>query len=126
MAARSTTIIVNNESNAALVRSSWNLLHGIWSRDQLPPEHILAGTPASPFTVTWESESQGAATGTEGQVVYTFPDGQTTVTIYWDNPYIGSNGYNITFSGPHAGTHQGGFTEGDDDNATVTFTISAA
>jgi uncharacterized protein (DUF2147 family) len=126
MASRSTTVIVRNQSNAALVRTSWELAHGIWSNDQLPPEQIAAGTPAAPGTATWESESQGFATGTEGQAVYTFPDGNTTVTIYWDNPYSGSNAYRITFSGPGAGSYRGSYTGGDGDNATVTFTISAA
>lgn len=126
MAARSTNVIFINESGAALVRSFWNLSHGIWSQDVLPPEQIAAGTPTNPATATWESESQGFATGTEGQAAYTFPDGQTTVAIYWDNPYSGSNGYGITFSGPDAGSYQGSYTGGEGDNATVTFTISAA
>ena len=77
-----------------------------------------------PINVSWESESQGFMTGTQGYVVYTMLDGSTTVTINWDNPYWGSNEYSIVIDGLHKSNYSGSYDGGSGDNATVNFTLA--
>ncbi|TFL07191.1 hypothetical protein BDV98DRAFT_557421 [Pterulicium gracile] len=119
-ASRSVLVKFTNSSVAFLGRTSWKLDHGIWTDDSLPPENIAMGG----VTVSWESESDGFMTGTEGSVVYTFPDGQTTITIYWDNPWATGNVYSVTLSGPLSSQYSGTYTGGSDDNATVEVTLA--
>ena len=63
MAARSVSVTFTNKTTVALVRSNGHLDHGVWSTE--PPLRIEVGQ-----TVGWESESDGVATGTEGEVHY--------------------------------------------------------
>lgn len=119
-ASRSTLVKFTNSSDAFLGRTSWKLDHGIWTDDSLPPENIAMGG----VTVSWESESNGFMTGTEGNVVYTFPDGQTTIRIYWDNPYVSGNEYSVTLSGPLSTQYSGTYSGGSGDNATVEVTLA--
>src|SRR5687767_8546802 len=58
-AARSVHVQLNNQSDSDFVLSSYNLTGGCWTT--VPPDRVEAGT-----TVTWESESCGFGTGTEG------------------------------------------------------------
>ncbi|SCZ29366.1 aegerolysin family protein [Afifella marina] len=125
-AARSTLVQFQNGTNAFLTRQSWNLAHGIWTEDMLPPEQIGAGSAAQPLTVSWESESDGFMTGTEGSVTYLLQDGQTTLYVYWDNPFVGSNGYDIKLDGPLSSDYSVDHSGGSGDNATVTFSLKAA
>src|SRR5262249_16154802 len=62
-----------------------------WTNDVEPPTRIEAGA-----TVTWESESCGIATGTEGEVVYKLEGTVITTQLHWDDPFIGSNSADIT------------------------------
>src|ERR1700730_4643387 len=66
-AVRSFRITLINLSGRALTRTRIELPHGEFSDNgnAVPPEHV--GFPAQ---VRWESESDGAATGTEGSVTY--------------------------------------------------------
>jgi hypothetical protein len=122
-AARSCNVTFSNTTDALLSRQSWDLLHGIWSENMLPPEQIGSGTPDVPNNVVWQAESQGFLTGTEGSVVYTMLDG-TTITIYWDVPYAGENAYSVTVTGPSASAYTYSQTvEGDVYNTFVTFTF---
>ena len=89
MAARSVTIIVDNTTDVALTGANSNLDHGIWGTN--PPARIEAGA-----TATWEAESSGVATGTEGSVDYTLELGLGStgkVHVHFDNPFVGSNSY---------------------------------
>jgi hypothetical protein len=63
MAARSVFVNLVNRSDAVLIRTSGSLSHGIWTHQ--PPLRIEAGAKQ-----TWQSESNGVATGTEGEVSY--------------------------------------------------------
>jgi len=90
MAARSVTVNFVNNSDVALILDSASLSHGIWTTQ--PPVRIEAGT-----TVSWESESSGVATGTEGEATFKIETGpgQTdgSAHFHWDNPFVGSNSY---------------------------------
>ena len=119
MAARSVFVNFSNKADLALVRSGDSLSHGIWTNR--PPDRIEAGS-----TVSWESESSGVLTGTEGEVNYNVETGpgQTggSTHFHWDNPYVGSNSFDE--SGPSG--YKLDRTGGDGDNATVNWTFSCA
>ena len=106
-AARSVKIEVQNDTGRTLNKVSESLAHGTW-RDTPPNSIGGAGS--------WESESDGVATGTEGTASYNI-DGGGTVVFYWNNPYIGSNDYRIDCSSGYTGRREGG----SGDNATVKF-----
>ncbi|MFF4498072.1 Crystal protein ET79 [Streptomyces sp. NPDC001546] len=113
-AARSTAVRVVNNSGTLLARTGAGLSHGIWTGNSLPPSLIGPGASA-----TWESESEGVMTGTEGYANYTMAGGGT-VSIRWDNPFSGSNKYQCQVPAPHRCTTSGG----GGDNAYVTFAVN--
>jgi len=99
------------------------LSHGEWSNsgalvppENLPPVSLNAEGDAVPGIVFFESESDGAATGTEGFVDYG-KDGVGNIHIYWDNPYIGSNGFSVN-TPDHIAARYGDFS-GNDANVTI-------
>ncbi|KAK0647067.1 hypothetical protein B0T16DRAFT_414649, partial [Cercophora newfieldiana] len=104
---RSTYVTFKNYTDAYMVLQSAHLDHGMWTENKYPPEQIGAGGPENPVQVSWSSQSDGFMTGTEGYVMYRLQDMQTTMKVYWDNPYVGSNGYSITLDGPLAGGYKG-------------------
>jgi len=118
MAARSVTVNLKNNLTVRLKldTSSLKLPHGEW--DSYPPSVI-----GPKETGTWETESDGFATGTEGYCTYLFAAGDDigTVQLHWDNPFVGSNSYgiNVDPNPPYFGDHTGG----SGDNATVTFSV---
>ncbi|KAF7333177.1 Crystal protein ET79 [Mycena venus] len=116
---RSVTVKFTNNSGGIVTRSSASLAGGVWTTNQYPPDTISAGATGS-----WESESDGLWTGTEGTVVYTLPG--AAITIYWNNPQVGSNDYSITIAGAEAASYKGSHTGGDGNNATVNFTLAKA
>ena len=69
--------------------------------------------PESLQTVSFGSESDGFATGTEGFVVYASDVGD--FRIGWDNPFIGSNGFGIATPPGFGGSH----TDESGNNANV-------
>ena len=117
MAARSVTVSFTNKSGVALVLGGTSLLHGKWTTE--PPARIEAGQ-----TVSWESESNGFATGTEGTAYYDV-EGLSILSrslFHWDNPFVGSNSYSEfspeTFKSSHSG--------GGGDNANVAWVFDDA
>ena len=116
MAARSVTINFDNTTDVALVLAKAHLDHGIWGND--PPARIEAGESR-----TWEAESDGLATGTEGFVDFSLdlgPGAVGTVHVYFDNPFVGSNSYDQ--SAPAAYTlKRNGDGSGDDSTANWAF-----
>jgi Aegerolysin len=100
MAARSVSIKLRNLTDLALKRKDLHLDHGEWSDSEkdVPPEQIPAGK-----TVTWQSESDGVATGTEGWVLYGTDAGD--VRVYWDDPYIGHNSFKVDVPPGYTETH---------------------
>ncbi|MFM2485255.1 aegerolysin family protein [Celerinatantimonas yamalensis] len=116
MASRSTVVKFQNETDLTLTRSNAELPHGVWSSNMYPPETVEANS-----TVTWESESDGFMTGTEGTASYN--ESNITITINWDNPFVGDNSYSCSSSDNTYTIHQESGTGGG-DNATVTFTLT--
>lgn len=116
-AARSTFITFQNTSNAYLTLQTAHLDHGIWSEGYLPPQNVAPGTTSNPTTVQFGAESQGSTTGDEGYVQFVMQDGLTTIKLYFDNPYWGSNGYSVSINGPLGGQYSGTYSGGSGDNA---------
>lgn len=116
MAARSVFVNLVNRSDAVLIRTTFSLSHGIWTHE--PPLRIEAGAKQ-----TWESESSGFATGTEGEVTYDIQvvAGQSdgTAHFHWDNPFVGSNSFDEATPVLYKADRSGG----DGDNATVDWTF---
>lgn len=119
MAARSVQVTFVNKSDHALVLSSTDRSHGIWTTD--PPARIEAGA-----TVVWASESSGVATGTEAEATYNIETalGETggSVHLHWDNPFVGSNSYDESLPFGYKSSRSGG----DGDNAEVTWVFDCA
>ncbi|MER8042109.1 Crystal protein ET79 [Streptomyces sp. NPDC094032] len=114
-AARSTTVTLTNNSGKLLVRDGSWLGWGIWSDGMLPPSMVQPGV-----TAKWASESEGLMTGTEGQVTFTMTGESNKVTVYWNNPYVGSNSYSCSVPSGYTCTRSGG----GGDNASASFNVS--
>ncbi|MGV9713164.1 OmpL47-type beta-barrel domain-containing protein [Gordonia sp. NPDC003424] len=117
MAARSVTITLTNDIDAALVLTHWDLDHGVWGTN--PPARIEPGTSA-----TWEAESDGVATGTEGSVDFELDLGAGTtgrVHLFFDNPFVGSNSYDQSAPAAFSFTGPGG-SDGNDSTFRLTLT----
>lgn len=124
MATRSTHVTLDNLAGRRnLRRTAHSLDHGEWTTQ--PPQ--LIGNQG-----TWESESDGFATGTEGRVTYQIEDVDGNrlgeVRLHWNNPFIGSNSYHESVAPAAAASatddgfsvvHQGG----GGDNARVRFVL---
>ncbi|TWP33424.1 beta/gamma crystallin-related protein [Leekyejoonella antrihumi] len=113
MAARSTTVELQNSTADVLTLGDNSLAHGEWTTR--PP-----ATVAAQATVTWESESNGFMTGTEGHLTYHIGSGGDDVNINWDNPFSGTNSYQASANPPFGAS----FTGGSGNNATVTMVLT--
>ncbi|MEH7041031.1 hypothetical protein V7057_24860, partial [Bacillus pseudomycoides] len=96
---RSVILIFENHTNTTLRKVRENFEHGGWA---VPPEGEIP--PNSALIFGARSSAGSIATGTEGRITYA-GDG-IEVTLYWDNPFIGSNECNITISGPKAAQYR--------------------
>lgn len=115
MAARSISIVLHNTTDQDLTLTSSDLPHGTWTNQ--PPDNIGPQADAS-----WESESDGVATGTQGSVVYSIGGSGDSVLIGWDNPFAGTNKFSINLSSGYA-LYQSGW---DGDNASIEYTLEAS
>ena len=113
-AARSTLVHFHNLTESSLTLVDENLSHGVWTRDSLPPDSISAQSQ----NASWQSESDGFMTGTEGHVNYHMDAGD--VYMHWDNPFAGDNSYADNAPAGYSISH----TEGSGDNAEVTFNLT--
>ncbi|WP_193200732.1 hypothetical protein [Nostoc sp. MG11] len=113
MAARSFNLTLRNVTNLTLHRKNVNLMHGEFSGsgNAVPPENIAPMTRA-----TWQSESDGFATGTEGTVTYGSEVGD--FFIHWNNPFVGSNGLGVAV--PTGFSYVFGDISGNDANVAIT------
>lgn len=94
--------------------SNASLSNGVWTNNMYPPKTIAANGDAS-----WQSESDGFLTGTEGTVTYylaNFGD----VKVSWNDPYSGSNTYGQSAPKDYSISHSGG----SGNNTQVTFTLT--
>ncbi len=114
MAARSFSIQVINLSGLDLSLKDKTLDHGIWGNNDsnTPPEDI-----ANQSKAMIEAESQGFATGTQGQVMYSSSAGP--FQIQWDNPFSGSNAFFVSVPQGYDKT----YTDISGNNANVTLTL---
>ena len=115
MAARSTRIVLVNDTNFSLALTGSNLSHGEWSGGLAPPATIAANS-----TAAWQSESDGIATGTEGTADFAVQSTGASLHFHWDNPFVGSNSYDATSAIGLALSRSGG----GGDNATVTWVLA--
>ena len=76
-----------------------------------------------PLTVRWAAQSRGDTIGTKGYASYTMQDGHTTVTVDWNKPPTGSDGYSISLDGPLQDQYKCTCTGGDGENATIEVTL---
>jgi hypothetical protein len=117
-AARSAQINFANRTSQTLVLppNGATLSGGEWSPELMPPSSISANSE-----VTWQSESDGFLTGTQGTAVYVFQGAGTTISVIvsWDNPYDGSSTYSAVVNPQSSGYQaQGSTPDNDADNAT--------
>jgi hypothetical protein len=114
MAARSTQVILVNGTGFTLSLTGSGLSHGEWSSGAQPPSSVAANA-----TVSWQSESDGFATGTEGTADFTVVSTGASLHFHWDNPFVGSNSYDE--SAPVGLTLER--SGGGGENATVTWVL---
>jgi hypothetical protein len=86
-AARSTQVIIKNNTNHRMIGTRIEVKHGKLSSK--PPSTIEPGDIGE-----WGAESKGIATGTEGTVTYRIDGINGTSTFHWNNPFVGSNSAN--------------------------------
>ncbi|MBB4893226.1 hypothetical protein FHS39_002257 [Streptomyces olivoverticillatus] len=115
LAARSTQVQFHNGTGCTLTRADYGLAHGIWSQE---PPAVVYNTG----DVSWQSESNGFMTGTEGSITFTTSNCEEgwrngrAIRFHWDNPFAGSNGYDTNGTdGAFRNVIQGG----GGDNALV-------
>ncbi len=119
-AARSVEVFLSNNTGCALKLVTARLDHGEWTRQ--PPADIRVGR-----LVKWESESNGVATGTEGEADYVTQscdvEGNNTkrLHLHWNNPFVGGNSYDA--AGTDAAFHVN-IVGGSGHHAGVQFTFS--
>ncbi|GGU49404.1 aegerolysin family protein [Streptomyces lavendofoliae] len=113
-AARSTHVTFNNHTDRLMVRTDARLSWGVWTANQYPPEAIPPGN-----TRSWQSESEGFATGTQGEATFAL-QGVGDVKVKWNNPYVGGNGYECSAPAGYQCRRSGG----SGDNASPVFTLS--
>lgn len=65
MPVRSTRVFLSNQTSETLYNLGSSLAHGAWTNDVGPPNTVAPGTIGY-----WESESDGIATGTEGNISF--------------------------------------------------------
>jgi hypothetical protein len=115
MAARSISIVLHNTTDQDLTLTSSDLPHGIWTSK--PPDNIGPQADGS-----WESESDGIGTGTQGSLVFSIGGSGDSVLIGWDNPIAGTNKFSINLSSGYA-LYQSGW---DGDNASIEYTLEVS
>jgi hypothetical protein len=104
-----------NDTGFALSLTGADLSHGEWSGGAQPPATVAANT-----TVSWQSESDGFATGTEGTADFAVVSTGAALHFHWDNPFVGSNSYDEKSPVGLPLDRSGG----GGDNATVTWVLS--
>lgn len=110
--ARSVEVKVANQTGEALTCGDVTLDGGEWA--SYPPDTIQPDQVAR-----WRTQSNGFMTGTEGRATFAIGSSQATVKLWWNNPYVGSNGYSCTVSAGYKCSRDGG--SGND--SSVTFTV---
>lgn len=93
---RSVIVRVVNATTRTIWRADHRHEHGAF-KGVSPSESIL------PMNFDqYGTGTTGLLTGTEGFVTYAVDDDGTTFTVSWSNPFVGTNGSNLTIQGPNA------------------------
>ncbi len=108
-AARSTHVIIQNETARTLFFVRGHLDHGEVTKK--PPSRIPPGGTGELF-----AESHGFMTGTEGYVIYRVDGVPGEARFYWDNPFAGSNTASASAPGGYVASYIG-----DKGNRTLAF-----
>lgn len=120
MACRSVKCTLENKSDQGIKFHHGKLQWGIWAKK--PNSQVDASPPTTMIpaggTATWESESDGVMTGTEGWAIFWAEDG-TVVELDWNNPFCGKNTYHHKEGGKEKPTNGSAGS-----NSTVTFTFN--
>jgi len=116
--ARSVSGHIFNFSNhsISLATGTCLLAHGILSTS--PPSYIPANQIAS-----FEADSDGFMTGTEGECEYAIDNVGVLFTIFWDNPYIGDNTFSSKLDPDNIG-YSTVYNSTQGDHASVTYTLT--
>jgi len=119
MAARSVVAKFANKTRFDLSLANSEVQHGHWVTS--PPSSIAAGAEGQ-----WETDSDGYAGGTSGDLQYQFTneEGTQTVTVSWMVPFEGSSNFDIHCDA--AGVQPGYTGGGQDPNATVNYYLNQA
>jgi hypothetical protein len=118
-AARSVEAFLGNLTRCDLLLVTARLDHGEWTTE--PPHLILLGDEGR-----WESESNGFATGTEGEADYFTQScrdpnfNNKRIHFHWDNPFVGSNSYDTAGTD---GAFHSRIVGGDGNHAGVSVTF---
>ncbi|WP_411343542.1 aegerolysin family protein [Paenibacillus sp. WLX1005] len=92
MAQREVHISVINVTDSELVLEDKTVLdHGEWA---VSPTNV----PNNAKPVNFEADSDGFSTGVEGTIYYKLPQGE--ITLYFDDPFVGSDGFSAQSSSP--------------------------
>lgn len=123
-ARRSMDITISNSSQYSLTLLSYQADHGIYS--QSPPTLVVPLHENNqgyrvPGQGSFRMESNGFMTGAEGHAKYQINATGDTISMWYDNPYAGSNAYSCTASGSVSCNWSGG----NNNNAQLAFTISS-
>lgn len=117
MAQRSVIIVISNQTSQDLALSSVNYPHGA---PLSPPPQSIPSQTSSP---AWEVDSDGFATGVEGNVIYNFQsDSSRLVSLFFDNPFEGGN----NFSGQAPPGYSVATTVTGGNNASVVYTLTGS
>lgn len=132
MAAISVKVQLRNDTSYFLAKSVDSIKHGEWTDTQRAPEYVRPGD-----SVSWQSESDGFMTGTEGAVWFDIlapnipadSSQATKLTLTWNAPYSGTNTCGGSVYGPNNDVYV--LTSPEDatihgDNATMSWILGIA
>jgi len=88
-------IVVHNHTNYRMILTGSNLSWGKWGQSPVDvPSHSH---------INFDSMGrENSPSGTEGWATWQLEDQPITITVRWDDPYIGSNNFGMESNPPHA------------------------
>ncbi|KAK4165579.1 hypothetical protein QBC43DRAFT_333454 [Cladorrhinum sp. PSN259] len=115
-APRSVDIVLWNKTDKQLIWDDSGLEHG--ERKHTAPDFIEPGKHGR-----WMLESRGTMTGCEGWMHWQIGEDGPMLKVNYDNPYVGSNEYNIWVHPKEETRYKVEKRGGDGNNATITFIV---
>src|SRR5215204_3004405 len=93
-AGRSCVVVVINDTDSQLQLQQANHFHGGYAPNT-QPQFVIQPRSYDGFGV----QSTGFMTGVEGMLSYFMTGNSNSVTIHWNNPFVGSNSCDGTIQG---------------------------